>query len=194
MSMLVDIDVLIWHLRGKTSASQRLNTLPVLTISAVNWMELLQGFRNREESRTVKRSLAMRRAQRLPLTPAITDKAITLLEDLGLSHGLRLADALIAATALVHGLPLLTGNRKHFPSCHRCGSKPTSPEAAALEPVGIRWNLSPRPFTQRSPARLARCVPGGFHRLSLPGDHHERQSRRLVRNPCAGHAARASLL
>ena len=48
------------------------------------------------------------------MTPAITEQAIGLMEDLTLSHGLQLADALIAATALVHGLLLLTANVKHF--------------------------------------------------------------------------------
>lgn len=36
------------------------------------------------------------------------------MESLTLSHGLQMADALIAATALEHGLPVLTGNVKHF--------------------------------------------------------------------------------
>ena len=36
------------------------------------------------------------------------------MESLTLSHGLQLGDALIAASALVHQLPVLTGNVKHF--------------------------------------------------------------------------------
>ena len=36
------------------------------------------------------------------------------MENLSLSHGLQLADALIAATALQHELPVLTANTKHF--------------------------------------------------------------------------------
>ena len=31
-----------------------------------------------------------------------------------LSHSLQLADALIGATALTYGLPILTGNDKHY--------------------------------------------------------------------------------
>jgi hypothetical protein len=63
---------------------------------------------------TIKRSLATRLAHRLAVTSAITEHAVVLLEKLVLSHGIQLADALIAATALMHGLPLLTGNVKHF--------------------------------------------------------------------------------
>ncbi len=47
--MLVDTDVMIWHLRGRPAAAQRLNRIAQLTISAVTYMELLQGIRNREE-------------------------------------------------------------------------------------------------------------------------------------------------
>jgi predicted nucleic acid-binding protein len=114
--MLVDTDVLIWHLRGHVAANQRLSNLPSLIISAVTWLELLQGFRNRMEMQTVQKSLEMRHAKRLPLTPVITEQAIGLMEHLALSHGLQLGDALIAATALTHNLTLLTANVKHFSS------------------------------------------------------------------------------
>lgn len=112
--MLVDTDVLIWHLRGLSHATRRLDQLPNLTISAVTWLELLQGFRSKAELVAVQKSFEMRKAQRLPLTPAITDRAVALMEALTLSDGLQMGDALIAATALEHQLPLLTGNVKHF--------------------------------------------------------------------------------
>jgi predicted nucleic acid-binding protein len=50
----------------------------------------------------------------LQLTPSIGDLACTLVEKYALSHSLHMADALIAATAISHALPLLTGNGKHF--------------------------------------------------------------------------------
>lgn len=112
--MLVDTDILIWHLRGLPSATQRLDQLPNLTISAITWLELLQGFRSQAEMHAVQKSFEMRKTKRLPLTPAITERATALMESLALSHGLQLADALIAATALEHNLNLLSGNTKHF--------------------------------------------------------------------------------
>ena len=54
--MLVDSDVLIWHLRGLARATQRLDQLPHLTISAITWLELLQGMRSRAEMQAVQKS------------------------------------------------------------------------------------------------------------------------------------------
>jgi predicted nucleic acid-binding protein len=50
----------------------------------------------------------------LPLTEAITRRAVALMESLTLSHGVQKGDALIAAKALEHGLSVLTANTKHF--------------------------------------------------------------------------------
>ena len=46
----------------------------------------------------------------LPLTAAITQRAVSLMATLALSHGVRIADALIAATAIEHRLTLLSGD------------------------------------------------------------------------------------
>ena len=112
--MLVDTDVLIWHLRGYAQATRRLDRLGSLTLSAVSYLEVLQGMRNKAELAAVKKMLDRRSATLLPVTEAITQRAIALLESLALSHGLQMGDALIAATALEHGLPVLTANVKHF--------------------------------------------------------------------------------
>ena len=112
--MLVDTDVLLWHLRGYHHAAQRLDQLSALTLSAMSYLELIQGMRNKTELAAVRKMFSLRNANVLPITPAITQRATGLMEDLALSHGLQAADALIAATALEHGLPILTGNSKHF--------------------------------------------------------------------------------
>ena len=114
MSILVDTDVLIWHLRGYPQATKRLNQLPALILSSVSYFELLQGMRNKVELQALKKMLALRSAQLLPVTPTITERAGALLEALTLSHGLGMGDALIAATALEHGHSVLTANLKHF--------------------------------------------------------------------------------
>ncbi|MSQ52423.1 MAG: PIN domain-containing protein [Betaproteobacteria bacterium] len=72
--MLVDTDVLIWHLRGRPQATQRLDQLPILKISAITYLELLQGMRNQAEMIAVQRSLERRKTERLPITPAITER------------------------------------------------------------------------------------------------------------------------
>ena len=112
--MLVDTDVLIWHLRGYAQATRRLDQISVLRLSAASYLEVLQGIRNKNELAAVKKMLDQRGAAILPFTEVITHRATLLMELLALSHGLQLGDALIAATALEHGLTLLTGNVKHF--------------------------------------------------------------------------------
>lgn len=112
--MLVDTDVLIWHLRGYPQATRRLDQLVSFTLSAVSYLEVLQGMRNKAEMVAVKKMLERRQATLLPITEAVTQRSIELMESLTLSHGLQMGDALIAATALEHRLPVLTGNVKHF--------------------------------------------------------------------------------
>ncbi len=62
----------------------------------------------------VKKGLAISRTEILPLNTAISERAMHLVEIYALSHGMQLADALIAATALEHGATVLTSNAKHF--------------------------------------------------------------------------------
>jgi predicted nucleic acid-binding protein len=112
--MLIDTDVLICHLRGYPQATRRLDQLNPLTLSAVSYLEVLQGVRNKAELAAIKAMLERRKASLLPLTEPITRRATALMESLSLSHGLQMGDALIAATALEHGLAVLTGNDRHF--------------------------------------------------------------------------------
>lgn len=52
--MLVDTDVLIWHLRCYPNATRRLDELGALTLSAISYLEVLQGMRNKAELPPVK--------------------------------------------------------------------------------------------------------------------------------------------
>lgn len=112
--MLIDTDVLVWMTRGHAGAAARLQALTPWRISAVTYMELAQGCRDKQELARVKKGLAVGQTEILPLNTAISDRAMQLVDAYALSHGLQLGDALIAATALEHGATILTSNAKHF--------------------------------------------------------------------------------
>jgi predicted nucleic acid-binding protein len=112
--MLVDSDVLIWFLRGNQKAVTRLNELPKIKLSAITYMELVQGMRNKQELQALHQTIKTFRWEVLLLNNTISQDAMNYVESFFLSHALRLADALIAATAVHHGLTLLTANNKHY--------------------------------------------------------------------------------
>lgn len=112
--MLVDTDVLIFNQRGNAAAADWLDQQSSFRISAVTWMELVQGARDRDELRTLRRALRFWRAEVESLSEEITARAIFWLEEYCLGHGLRMADALIAATAWYLACPLVTANIRHY--------------------------------------------------------------------------------
>lgn len=112
--MLIDSDVLVWLTRGHSGAAARLRQLSAWSISTVTYIELAQGCRNNSELERLKKGLAQRGTQIVPVTEAISKRAMQLIDLHALSDGLQLGDALIAATALEHHLTLITANIKHF--------------------------------------------------------------------------------
>ena len=107
---------MVWLTRGHVGAARRLHGLDPWHISVVTYIELVQGCLDKRDLARLKKGLAARNTEVIPLTPSIGDRAASLIENLALSHGLRLADALIGATAIEHGATLLTANAKHFGS------------------------------------------------------------------------------
>jgi predicted nucleic acid-binding protein len=112
--MLIDTDVLIWMTRGHVGAATKLQTLTPWRISAVTYMELAQGCRNKEELMRIKNGLALCQTEIAPISEAISNRAMHLIDAYALSHGMQLGDALIAATALELGRTIFTANAKHF--------------------------------------------------------------------------------
>jgi predicted nucleic acid-binding protein len=113
-SMLIDSDVLVWLTRGHVGAATRLHALHTWRISAVTYIELAQGCRDKAELARLKKGLAARNTEMVPITPAISERAAELIDRLALSHGMRLADALIGATAIELQATLITANVRHF--------------------------------------------------------------------------------
>jgi predicted nucleic acid-binding protein len=112
--MLIDTDVLIWMLRGNAVAAQTLEALPSWSITAVTYMELAQGCRSKAELKAMQKAFRGSPHEVFQITESISERACSLVEAYALAHGMQMADALIAATALEHKIPLLTGNAKHF--------------------------------------------------------------------------------
>lgn len=112
--MIVDTDFLIWHMRGNAKARRVIEKLGAFSISAISYMEILQGVQNKAELRALRRFMQMREIHCIPIDPEITARAIFLLEEYLLSHGMDMGDALIAATVENHGETLLTANTSHY--------------------------------------------------------------------------------
>ena len=112
-AVLVDTDILVDYLRGASMAVQYLEELDAdLKLSAINVAELYAGVRDHERD-TVKDLLDC--FEIVPLDQSLAIRGGLLRRDFGKSHGVGLADAIIAATAEKLGCPLATLNRKHYP-------------------------------------------------------------------------------
>lgn len=112
--LIFDSDVLIWFARGDKAAGRLVDSEPTRGVSAVALMELLRGTRSRAEIKETRQFLAEQQFRVLPLTESIGYTAVSLIEQFAHSDGLRVSDAIIAATALEYGARLATANDRHF--------------------------------------------------------------------------------
>ena len=112
--MLIDTDVLIWYMKGNENAYKVIENSGNFFISVVTYMELVQGMRNKNELNTLRRALHAWNTKILYISEEISIKAMFFVEQHYLSHSIQLADALIGATAISHGIPILSGNDKHY--------------------------------------------------------------------------------
>jgi predicted nucleic acid-binding protein len=112
--MIIDTDVLIWFMRGNEKAKRTIDNMESFSISSVVYIEILQGIRNKNELKELKLFVRKRDILIIPLDPDITSRAIFFMERYSLSHGLRMADALIASTTDILGETLFTSNTLHY--------------------------------------------------------------------------------
>ena len=112
--MLFDTDVLIWYLRGNDKASKLIQNTEIRQISAVVYMELLQGARDKGEIKAIRGFLKVAGFEIIPLSENIGHRASVYMEEYCLRTGMCMADALLAATAVENQSTLCTGNRKHY--------------------------------------------------------------------------------
>ena len=112
---IVDTDILIDVGRDVEEAIASLEQIEersTPTISVVTQMELFVGCQNKTELRKLERFL--RRFDVVKLNERISDTAVELLRRYRLSHGLLIADALIAATALSLNTFFMTKNQRDY--------------------------------------------------------------------------------
>lgn len=112
--MIFDTDVMIWAFRGNVKALNAIDAAAARSISAVTYMELLQGVRSKTEMLSMKRFLSTLGFVTLPVTANISARAVSIMEQTALKSDLGVCDALIFATGLETGDRLLSGNAKHF--------------------------------------------------------------------------------
>ncbi len=115
VSTIVDSDILIDVARGDSDAINCLLGLEktsALAISAVTQLELIVGCRNKTELKELEKFL--NRYQILRITDQISDRAVDLLTQYFLSHGLLIPVGLIAATALVYDEAFISKNQRDF--------------------------------------------------------------------------------
>lgn len=126
--MIFDTDVLISASRGDESAARTIDAASDRALSIVSLMEFLQGARSKLEAHQFQQSLRILHFRVLPLSESIGATAAAIIEQYALAHGIRVTDALIAATAIELGETLCTGNTKHFrpiPALSRIAFRPT---------------------------------------------------------------------
>ena len=117
MTILIDSDILIELTCAKDSAilgkwKELSESENILLCSPVSVAELWHGAIPREFEATTSlfRSLTC-----VPIDAATGRQTGDYLRQYFKSHGVKLGDALIAASAVLHGAVLWTRNRKHYP-------------------------------------------------------------------------------
>ena len=129
--MIIDTDVLIWYLRGNEKAKKVVEEALPFSMSAVTYMELLQGMKDKEEYRRFQKQMQRWNTDIIHIDNDISSRAVFYIQEYALSHAMYLADALIAATVVQMGETLLTANDKHYKFIPNIQYKKFEPEDKA---------------------------------------------------------------
>ncbi len=112
---LIDTDILVdigRNVQDTVNLIDELEKQTTLAISVVTQMELIVGCQSKQELRLCEKFLT--RFEIIKLNELISSSAVELLRNYRLSHGLLIADALIAATAIQLNLPFISKNRRDY--------------------------------------------------------------------------------
>ena len=110
---LIDTDIIVDFLRGYEKAVDYFkNQSDEIVLSSIVVAELYAGVRDDERER-LKMFISLFPV--LPITPEVARVGGLFKRDYHKSHGVGLADALIAATVVIEKVELKTLNTKHYP-------------------------------------------------------------------------------
>ena len=112
MASLIDTDVMIDVSRGNAGAANYLDSLADPAISIVTAQELIVGARDKRDLAGIDSLVSAYPV--IHIDASIGQLAYDLLKRYAKSDGLRTFDSLIAATAIMRGLKLVSRNHKHF--------------------------------------------------------------------------------
>jgi len=112
--ILVDTNIFIEYYKNNPAICKTLEQIDPqeIAVNDVVCAELYFGARNKQE--LVDIAADMEKLTVLTIFPRISKLAVDLVKQYCLSHKLKLPDAQIAATALLHNAKLFTLNRKDF--------------------------------------------------------------------------------
>lgn len=112
--VLCDTNIFIHAFNGHPSTIGQLKRIGLhnVLLSSITVMELYQGMGNKQELAMMRKKLAFYDV--VQIDRRISEKAIELIAEFKLSHGLQIPDALIASSAVSYDLPLFTYNLKDF--------------------------------------------------------------------------------
>ena len=111
--VLLDSDILIDYLRGLSAARNYFKSVDAAAISVVSVTELVSGARNDEEEAAINELFSTMHI--VGVDEKIAREAGRLRRQFLRSHNVETADALIAATSILHRLQMVTLNRRHYP-------------------------------------------------------------------------------
>ena len=107
--MLVDSNILIYASQPVHAHLRQFIAAHAPAVSAVSYVEVL-GYHQLDDEERQYLEAFFRLARVLPLSQAVIDQAVALRQQRKMSLG----DALVAGTALAHGLTLVTRNVEDF--------------------------------------------------------------------------------
>ncbi|MCO6486850.1 MAG: type II toxin-antitoxin system VapC family toxin [Phaeodactylibacter sp.] len=112
--ILCDTNIFIHAFNGNAQTIEELHQIghENIALSTITVMELFQGMGNKRELEIMKKRI--RYYDFIEIDIPVSRLALELVEQFNLSHGLKIPDAIIAATAVVHQIELHTYNVKDF--------------------------------------------------------------------------------